>query len=162
MKSTPASRCAATTSATASRSRSSATSGCAHTSSGAGSAPTWVVRILSVLRRMTTSRVQSPVDDERARAHILAAANSQRERNRLRQRNTAGDLALPVSVQSGPSPVTMRRRSPSRQRKERHRMAAPEVPSSHKYLLDAPTLTLATIDPHGRPQLSQIWFLAED
>ena len=41
-------------------------------------------------------------------------------------------------------------------------MAAPEVPSSHKYLLDAPTLTLATIDPHGRPQLSQIWFLAED
>jgi PPOX class probable F420-dependent enzyme len=41
-------------------------------------------------------------------------------------------------------------------------MAAPEVPSSHKYLLDAPTLTLATIDPNGRPQLSQIWFLAED
>ena len=41
-------------------------------------------------------------------------------------------------------------------------MAAPEVPSSHTYLLDAPTLTLATIDPNGRPQLSQIWFLAED
>ena len=41
-------------------------------------------------------------------------------------------------------------------------MPAPEVPSSHKYLLDAPTLTLATIDPDGRPQLSQIWFLAED
>jgi PPOX class probable F420-dependent enzyme len=41
-------------------------------------------------------------------------------------------------------------------------MAAPEVPSSHKYLLDAPTLTLATIDPSGRPQLSQIWFRAED
>lgn len=41
-------------------------------------------------------------------------------------------------------------------------MAAPEVPSSHAYLLDAPTLTLATIAPDGRPQLSQIWFLAED
>jgi PPOX class probable F420-dependent enzyme len=41
-------------------------------------------------------------------------------------------------------------------------MAAPEVPSSHAYLLDAPTLTLATIGPDGRPQLSQTWFLAED
>ena len=41
-------------------------------------------------------------------------------------------------------------------------MAAPKVPSSHAYLLDAPTLTLATIAPDGRPQLSQIWFLAED
>ena len=41
-------------------------------------------------------------------------------------------------------------------------MAAPKVPSSHAYLLDAPTLTLATIAPDGRPQLSQTWFLAED
>jgi PPOX class probable F420-dependent enzyme len=41
-------------------------------------------------------------------------------------------------------------------------MASPEVPSSHAYLLDAPTLTLATISPDGRPQLSQTWFLAED
>jgi PPOX class probable F420-dependent enzyme len=41
-------------------------------------------------------------------------------------------------------------------------MAAPEVPSSHAYLLEAPTLTLATIDPDGRPQLSQVWFIAED
>jgi len=41
-------------------------------------------------------------------------------------------------------------------------MHAPKVPSSHAYLLDAPTLTLATIAPDGRPQLSQTWFLAED
>jgi PPOX class probable F420-dependent enzyme len=41
-------------------------------------------------------------------------------------------------------------------------MSAPKVPSSHAYLLDAPTLTLATIAPDGRPQLSQTWFLAED
>ena len=41
-------------------------------------------------------------------------------------------------------------------------MPAPKVPSSHAYLLDAPTLTLATIGPDGRPQLSQSWFLADD
>ncbi len=41
-------------------------------------------------------------------------------------------------------------------------MPAPSVPSSHADLLDAPTLTLATIAPDGRPQLSQTWFLAED
>jgi PPOX class probable F420-dependent enzyme len=41
-------------------------------------------------------------------------------------------------------------------------MHAPVIPASHTYLLDAPTLTLATIDPTGRPQLSQTWFLAED
>ena len=41
-------------------------------------------------------------------------------------------------------------------------MAAPSVPSTHTDLLDAPTLTLATIAPDGRPQLSQTWFLAED
>ena len=41
-------------------------------------------------------------------------------------------------------------------------MAALEVPSSHADLLEAPTLTLATIAPDGHPQLSQTWFLAED
>jgi PPOX class probable F420-dependent enzyme len=41
-------------------------------------------------------------------------------------------------------------------------MTAPSVPSTHTDLLDAPTLTLATIAPDGRPQLSQTWFLAED
>ncbi len=41
-------------------------------------------------------------------------------------------------------------------------MPALSVPSSHTDLLDAPTLTLATIAPDGRPQLSQTWFLAED
>src|SRR4051812_30968634 len=53
MKSTPAFRCCSTTSATASRRRSSSTSALAHTSCGAGNAPTCVVRILSVLRLMS-------------------------------------------------------------------------------------------------------------
>src|SRR4051794_40219233 len=53
MKSTPAFRCCSTTSATASRRRSSSTSAFAHTSCGAGNAPTCVVRILSVLRLMS-------------------------------------------------------------------------------------------------------------
>ena len=38
----------------------------------------------------------------------------------------------------------------------------PEIPSSHLDLLDAPWATLATIDREGRPQLSQVAFLAED
>jgi PPOX class probable F420-dependent enzyme len=37
-----------------------------------------------------------------------------------------------------------------------------EVPSSHRDLLRNPVATLATIGPDGRPQLSAIWFLAED
>lgn len=36
------------------------------------------------------------------------------------------------------------------------------IPESHRDLLDAPVLTLATVGPDGRPQLSVVWFLAED
>jgi PPOX class probable F420-dependent enzyme len=36
-----------------------------------------------------------------------------------------------------------------------------EIPESHRDLLQAPFATLATIDPAGRPQLSEVWFLAE-
>jgi PPOX class probable F420-dependent enzyme len=36
------------------------------------------------------------------------------------------------------------------------------VPKSYHDLLDAPFATFATIDPDGRPQLSEVWFLAED
>ena len=35
------------------------------------------------------------------------------------------------------------------------------IPDSHRDLHDAPVATLATIGPDGRPQLSEIWFLAE-
>ncbi|MGD9695195.1 MAG: PPOX class F420-dependent oxidoreductase [Thermoleophilia bacterium] len=38
----------------------------------------------------------------------------------------------------------------------------PAVPASHEDLLDVPYATLATLDAAGRPQLSQIAFLAED
>ncbi len=37
----------------------------------------------------------------------------------------------------------------------------PEIPSSHRDLLDSEVATLATIGPDGRPQLSEVWFLAE-
>jgi PPOX class probable F420-dependent enzyme len=37
-----------------------------------------------------------------------------------------------------------------------------EIPESHRDLLDAPFATLATIAPDGRPQVSAVWFLAED
>lgn len=36
------------------------------------------------------------------------------------------------------------------------------IPDSHRDLLDAPVATLATVGPDGRPQLSVVWFLAED
>ena len=36
-----------------------------------------------------------------------------------------------------------------------------EIPASHRDLLDAQFATLATIGPDGRPQVSEIWFLAE-
>lgn len=36
------------------------------------------------------------------------------------------------------------------------------IPDSHRDLLKAPVATLATIGPDGRPQLSAVWFLAED
>ena len=37
----------------------------------------------------------------------------------------------------------------------------PEIPASHRDLLDGGFATLATIGPDGRPQLSEVWFLAE-
>jgi PPOX class probable F420-dependent enzyme len=37
----------------------------------------------------------------------------------------------------------------------------PTIPDSHRDLLDADFATFATIGPDGRPQLSEIWFLAE-
>jgi PPOX class probable F420-dependent enzyme len=36
------------------------------------------------------------------------------------------------------------------------------IPDSHRDLLDAQIATLATIGSDGRPQLSELWFLAED
>ena len=36
------------------------------------------------------------------------------------------------------------------------------VPDSHAELLQSPLATLATVGPDGRPQLSTVWFLAED
>ena len=35
------------------------------------------------------------------------------------------------------------------------------IPDSHRDLLDTQFATLATIGPDGRPQLSEVWFLAE-
>ena len=37
----------------------------------------------------------------------------------------------------------------------------PAIPASHRDLLDGQVATLATIGPDGRPQLSEVWFLAE-
>jgi PPOX class probable F420-dependent enzyme len=37
-----------------------------------------------------------------------------------------------------------------------------DIPESHRDLLDSQVLTLATIAPDGRPQVSEVWFLAED
>lgn len=37
----------------------------------------------------------------------------------------------------------------------------PSIPDSHRALLDSQFLTLATIGPDGRPQVSEVWFLAE-
>jgi PPOX class probable F420-dependent enzyme len=36
------------------------------------------------------------------------------------------------------------------------------IPASHRDLLDGQFATLATVGPDGRPQLSEVWFLAED
>jgi PPOX class probable F420-dependent enzyme len=36
------------------------------------------------------------------------------------------------------------------------------VPDSHRDLLDAPVATLATVGADGRPQVSAVWFLADD
>jgi PPOX class probable F420-dependent enzyme len=40
--------------------------------------------------------------------------------------------------------------------------AAPTVPESHRDLLDSRFGTLATVGPDGRPQVSEVWFLADD
>ncbi|HEY2575783.1 MAG TPA: PPOX class F420-dependent oxidoreductase [Streptosporangiaceae bacterium] len=37
----------------------------------------------------------------------------------------------------------------------------PEIPASHRDLLDGQFATLATIGPDGRPQLTEVWFLAD-
>jgi PPOX class probable F420-dependent enzyme len=36
-----------------------------------------------------------------------------------------------------------------------------EIPASHRDLLDGQFATLATVGQDGRPQLSEVWFLAE-
>ena len=41
-------------------------------------------------------------------------------------------------------------------------MATPVIPDSHRDLLESDTAILATNGPDGRPQLSAVWFLAED
>jgi PPOX class probable F420-dependent enzyme len=37
----------------------------------------------------------------------------------------------------------------------------PEIPGSHRDLLNGEFATMATVGPDGRPQLSEVWFLAE-
>jgi PPOX class probable F420-dependent enzyme len=36
-----------------------------------------------------------------------------------------------------------------------------EIPASHRDLLDCQYATLATVGPDGRPQVSEVWFLAD-
>jgi len=38
----------------------------------------------------------------------------------------------------------------------------PRIPDSHRDLLSAQVATLATVGADGRPQQSEVWFLAED
>jgi PPOX class probable F420-dependent enzyme len=35
------------------------------------------------------------------------------------------------------------------------------IPDTHRDLLTLPVATLATVDPDGRPQLTEVWFLAD-
>jgi PPOX class probable F420-dependent enzyme len=37
----------------------------------------------------------------------------------------------------------------------------PAIPSSHRDLLDGKFATLGTVGPDGRPQLTEVWFLAD-
>jgi PPOX class probable F420-dependent enzyme len=37
----------------------------------------------------------------------------------------------------------------------------PEIPASHRDLLEGDFATLATVGPDGRPHFSEVWFLAE-
>lgn len=37
----------------------------------------------------------------------------------------------------------------------------PTIPPSHRDLLDGRFATLATVGPDGRPQLTEVWFLAD-
>lgn len=39
--------------------------------------------------------------------------------------------------------------------------ATTTIPDSHRDLLEAEFATLATVGPDGRPQVSEVWFLAE-
>ena len=41
-------------------------------------------------------------------------------------------------------------------------MTSATIPDSYADLLQAPVATLATVGPDGRPQMSSVWFLAED
>lgn len=36
------------------------------------------------------------------------------------------------------------------------------IPDSHRDLLDGQVATLATVGPDGRPQVSEVWFLADE
>ena len=39
--------------------------------------------------------------------------------------------------------------------------AVPDIPASHRDLLDSSVATLATVGRDGRPQLSAVWFVAD-